>query len=121
MKRMSVFVTLIIILMTVAATKEAVVASASVPVNAGAGAVKEAAGEAGGREHGAEGAAEKEAEGAGEAEHGEGGEGEHGAEAWWRFTGWESVFTILAGLYFGLAIQILPRFLAEPSTEKEHH
>lgn len=123
MRRMSILLTIIVILITVVAVKGAAASveptgarharpvAASAPHDGNAKALEKAAGETSEREH--------TSESAGEGEHGE---GEHGgAVSWWRFTGWESVFTILAGLYFGLAIQILPRFLAEPSTEKEHH
>jgi hypothetical protein len=49
------------------------------------------------------------------------GEGGYEEKPWWKFTGWESAFTVLAGLYFAAALQVLPRILAERSDEEEHH
>ncbi len=54
-------------------------------------------------------------------EHGEeAGGGEHGGEAHhpaWMIPGWQSIFSALAVVYFGLALKFLPKIMAK----EEHH
>ena len=62
----------------------------------------------------------------GEGEHEAGGEEKAAAEGEkeahqpaWMFTGWQTVFTILAVLYYAIAVKILPLIMAKE--EEGHH
>ena len=58
---------------------------------------------------------------ASEAEKKDHGENTHQTEeSWWRFTGWQTIFSALAVVFYALVINILPRFISDEKKGVEH-